>query len=352
MPSRENVKHSFKLVVVCGDGLPVSGLLTTFRNVVDMIKETSGCPQLIDLPIPVDLGYSWRPDKAAFFPQGPKEACYPLLDREALHQSIEAISVSYQQHFEAWFEAEDADWRWGNGQDGGVLFWDHDLLKSYAVHEDSKRIYPPSPNEFTAGAAGRSVARLGEYHHRLPPSYWNTWGRPQWSSSPAVSRPDLSRQRDRDFHPPLATIQSACHKRNLPAPYLLIFGDPEEDPRYAAALKTLADDLNVSDDVHFIGGVPICSGVYREVSQLDEKDLAACSPRRRTGVSSFNPCTKDVESVGLGPALASIAGDSSQQGLDIAAEELIDLLSHPPSDCEHMRKRGKDWLRRLAITRH
>ncbi|KAJ7835361.1 hypothetical protein B0H14DRAFT_2796666 [Mycena olivaceomarginata] len=465
MPSRENVKHSFKLVVVCGDGLPVSGLLTTFRNVVDMIKETSGCPQLIDLPIPVDLGYSWRPDKAAFFPQGPKEACYPswfsvtkaipihyegyaeeLLrirdavaqpehlspeDREALHQSIEAISVSYQQHFEAWFEAEDADWvcainmtlsdsvsvtlalhraaekRWGNGQDGGVLFWDHDLLKSYAVHEDSKRIYPPSPNEFTPVPqdvpwhAWAVVSDLLVPETKLYPTSAQPLVVPNLLpivSNESLDLDDQSIITDclhrigilggvRNGRPVLlcpvrifpvkgieisirlfATIQSACHKRNLPAPYLLIFGDPEEDPRYAAALKTLADDLNVSDDVHFIGGVPICSGVYREVSQLDEKDLLRVAAATHGGVL-FNPCTKDVESVGLGPALASIAGIpcavtnfnalhqvysdefhcilvnfQSQQGLDIAAEELIDLLFASAIGLRAHEEESKDWL--------
>lgn len=465
MPSRENTKHSFKLVVVCGDGLPVSGLLTTFRNVVDMIKATSGCPQLIDLPIPVDLGYSWRPDKAAFFPRGPKEACYPswfsvtsatpvhydgyaeeLLrirnavaqperlspeEREALHQSIEAIAVPYQQHFEEWFEAEDIDWvcainmtlsdsvsvtlalhraaekRWGNGRDGGVLFWDHDLLKSYAVHEDNKRVYPPSPNEFTPVPqdvpwhAWAVVSDLLAPETKLYPTSAQPLVVP--NLLPAVSNQSLDLDDQsiipnclhrigilegvRNGRPVLlcpvrifpvkgieisirlfATIQRACHKRNLHIPYLLVFGDPEEDPKYAAELRALADGLNVSGDIRFMGGVPICSGVYRGVSQLDEKDLLRVAAATHGGVL-FTPCTGDVESVGLGPALSSIAGIpcavtkfnalhqvysdelhcvhvdvQSQQGFDIAAQEFVDILFTSATGLRAHAGEGKDWL--------
>ncbi|KAF7340710.1 Glycosyltransferase family 4 protein [Mycena sanguinolenta] len=427
-------------------------------------RETSGCPQLIALPIPVDLGYSWRPDKAAFFPRGPKTACYPswfsvakaipvyydgyaeeLLrirdavahpehlsaeERAALHHSIEAIAVPYQQYFEAWFEAEDVDWvcainmtlsdsvsvtlalhraaekRWGKGRDGGVLFWDHDLLKSYAVHEDNKRVYPSSPNEFTP------------VPQDVP---WHTWAVVSdplaretkfypTSAEPMVvpnilpiipnQRLDLDNQSIipnclhrlgilegvRNGRPVLlcpvrifpvkgieisirlfAAIQSACHKRDLPVPYLLIFGDPEEDPKYATALKALADDLNVSQDIRFMGGVPICSGVYREVPRLDEKDLLCVAAATHGGVL-FSPCTRDVESVGLGPALASIAGIpcavtnfnalrqvysnelhcvlvdvQSQQSWDVAAEELVDILFAPATGLGAHQGEGKDW---------
>lgn len=74
--------------------------------------------------------------------------------------------MPYQSHFESWFEENDIDWvcavnmtlsdavpvtmalhraaeqRWGSGRPGGVLFWDHDLLSSYAMHENDERVYP------------------------------------------------------------------------------------------------------------------------------------------------------------------------------------------------------------------
>lgn len=165
-----------------------------------------------------------------------------------------------------------------------------------------------------------------------------------------------------------ATIHKVLHERNLPPPYLLIFGDPAEDPKYAAELRALADDLNVSEDIRFMGGVPICSGIYRGVSYLDEKDLLRVAQATHGGVL-FTPCTGDVESVGLGPALSSIAGIpcavtkfnalhqvysdglhcvhvdvQNQQGFDIAAKEFVDILL--PSDTQTRAHAGvgKDWL--------
>src|SRR5690349_7636777 len=59
--------------LVSGDGLPVSGLLTIFRNVVDR----AGAAELLEYPVTADLGYSWRADKAGFFPKGLPGAEYP-----------------------------------------------------------------------------------------------------------------------------------------------------------------------------------------------------------------------------------------------------------------------------------
>ena len=55
-----------KLAVMCCDGLPVSGLLTVFRNVVRLGMSDG----LIEPRVPADLGFSWRPDKWEFFPRG------------------------------------------------------------------------------------------------------------------------------------------------------------------------------------------------------------------------------------------------------------------------------------------
>jgi hypothetical protein len=66
--------RKMKWAIVSGDGLPTSGLLTIFRNVAEMaIKNKT----IID-DIPADLGYSWRPDKKHFFPNGCPESHYPV----------------------------------------------------------------------------------------------------------------------------------------------------------------------------------------------------------------------------------------------------------------------------------
>jgi glycosyltransferase involved in cell wall biosynthesis len=453
-------KGCFNLAVVCGDGLSVSGLLTTFRNVVDMIQETSGFPQLIQLPIPADLGYSWRPDKAAFFPRGPDLVCYPQWfsvtsatpvqydgyaeqilrirhevaeseslstnQKEALRRSIDSIAAPYQRHFEDWFEAHDIDWvcainmtisdavpvtlalhraaetRWGKGRPGGVFFWDHDLFQSYAVHDNNQRLYPTAPNEFTP------------LPQDLP---WHVWVvvsdllAPETKQYPTKARPlvvpnllpvipsPTVNLRDRRMidaflsrfdildgvrqgRPVLlcpvrvfpvkgieisirvfAAMQKLCRKRNLPFPYLLIFGDPKEDPKYAAELIALAEEAQVSRDIRFLGGVPLCSGTYHGLPWLDEKDLLRIAAMTHGGVL-FTPGVAMVESVGLGPALASVAGVpcavttfnalqqvysgglhcvhvdfGTQDGLDAAAREFLDMLlaSAPGKDLEGTR---------------
>ncbi|KAG4438294.1 hypothetical protein IFR05_006229 [Cadophora sp. M221] len=445
-----NSKHGnqgINLALISGDGLPVSGLLTTFRNVLDLIIQTPSCPPLINHPIATDLGYSWRPDKAAFFPVGPKETFYPpwlsvtnatpvsypgygeellrirrevarpdLLDskqRLELYERIHAIRVPYQRHFESWFEDNDIDWvcavnmtlsdavpvtmalhraaeqRWENGRPGGVLFWDHDLLSSYAVHENDKRVYPLRPNEFIL------VPQAVPWHvwaivsdvllpeTRLYPTDLRPLVVP--NILPLLPRQDMSIQGpsivstflsgmgvldgvragrpillcpNRIFPVKgieisirvLAAIKDVSIKRDMVVPYLLIFGDPGEDPEYAAELHLLAHDAGLADDIRFLGGVPLCSGVKGTRVMLDEKDLLLLAAATHGGVV-YTPSTTDVESVGLGPALASIAGlpclvskfnaldqvygdglnvirlDScSEKGFEIAAQALVDCM--------------------------
>lgn len=65
--------RKMRWAVVSGDGLPVSGLLTIFRNVVDRARDAD----LLEFPVTADLGYSWRADKQRFFPRGLPGAEYP-----------------------------------------------------------------------------------------------------------------------------------------------------------------------------------------------------------------------------------------------------------------------------------
>jgi glycosyltransferase involved in cell wall biosynthesis len=147
-----------------------------------------------------------------------------------------------------------------------------------------------------------------------------------------------------------AAMQKLCRTRSLPIPYLLIFGDPKEDPKYAAELSALAEETQAIRDIRFLGGVPLCSGIYRGFPWLDEKDLLRIAAMTHGGVL-FTPCVAMVESVGLGPALASVAGVpcavttfnalqrvyngglhcvhvdfENQDGVDAAAREFLDML--------------------------
>jgi hypothetical protein len=198
--------------VLSCDGLPVSGLLTVLRNVLELgFREN-----LIEPPVPADLGFCWRPDKWEFFPcggrsgrSGGSSGQYPdwlnvsdwapaewsreelasLLTRARddvarlaelspaeyaeLRALIEELAVPYERHFEDWLDEHDPDWvcainmtlsdavpatlalhratrrRWERGRAGGVLFWDHDLFASCSVHENGVRVYPPAPNSLT-----------------------------------------------------------------------------------------------------------------------------------------------------------------------------------------------------------
>ncbi|EKD16000.1 group 1 glycosyl transferase [Drepanopeziza brunnea f. sp. 'multigermtubi' MB_m1] len=462
-------KKTINLALLSGDGLPISGLLTTFRNVLDLdlqahTPSSSSCPPLIRLPIPTDLGYSWRPDKAAFFPRGPASTFYPawlavtaatpvtdpgyaaellrirravalpdsLLSgpqREELRARIDAIAAPYQRHLERWFEENDIDWvvavnmtlsdavpvttalhraaaqRWGPGcgsgsgsgsgtesgrrRPGGVLFWDHDLLSSYAVHENNERVYPLVPNEFTLVPQDvpwhvwAIVSEVLEPETTLYPTEARALVVP--NVLPILGDGEVAVKADITFQSflgdfellegvghgrpvllcpnrifpvkgieisirVLAAVKEACVKRGLPAPYLLIFGDPEEDPAYAAELQALGREEGLVDDIRFLGGVPLCSGFKGSKAMLDEKDLLRLAAATHGGVV-YTPNTTNVESVGLGPALASIAGlpfvvskfnalrqvygddlqgvfldTSGPQGFELAAESFVDMM--------------------------
>ncbi|MFH8347382.1 hypothetical protein [Streptomyces sp. NPDC018045] len=130
-----------RIGLVCGDGVPASGLLTIFRNVVGLGVDL----KLFDTPVSADLGYSWRPDKPAFFPYGPAEQESSALlepaphtppffedpdlaaaewtsirtsvaqgtalgpaERVRLHERIDRLAVHYRNHFSKWMRHHQA----------------------------------------------------------------------------------------------------------------------------------------------------------------------------------------------------------------------------------------------------
>jgi hypothetical protein len=197
-----------RIGLVSGDGLPVSGLLTIFRNVVELGREMG----IVEVPVPADLGFSWRPDKGALFPSGNEAVVYPgwmlvagcpatirwdsatfatelvcireyvarlslltISEKKRLRSRIADLTVVYYEHFMSWLKSNEVDWvvalnitlsdavpvtaalhsavrdYFSDGRRGGILFWDHDLFQSCAIRDPDSgvRLYPEKPNELT-----------------------------------------------------------------------------------------------------------------------------------------------------------------------------------------------------------
>ncbi|WAE71342.1 hypothetical protein OUQ99_19125 [Streptomonospora nanhaiensis] len=388
-----------KIALVCGDGLPVSGLLTVFRNVVTRFH---GRPAPHE-PVPADLGYSWRPDKPAFFPDGAGADCYPpwlrvsrarpcagadlageLLDvrrqvaradalgpgeRARLHRRVEALAGPYRAYFSEWLHEHDVDWvvavnmtlsdavpvtlalhraaeeRWGGGRPGGVLFWDHDLFGSYAVHEGDERVYPPAPNEFTP-LPGRHPAHRWAVVSEALRAEARGYPTPLEPVTVPNVLPEAPPEGLEDRHTefleqigaapdqPLLLVpvrvfrvkgveisvrlfsrmRQVSREQGRPEPLLLVFGDLGEDPDYTKEVLDEASQEGVLDHVRFLDGVPLQSHRGTDLRwRLDEVDLLRVSAATGGGVL-FTPNRPDVESVGLGPALATVAGLPSAVG--------------------------------------
>ena len=205
-----------RIGLVSGDGLPVSGLLTVFRNVLNLGVGMG----IVDPYVPADLGFSWRPDKPSFFPDGQGEIHAPSWmqvaphyiradsrelalaltrlrngiaefesaspgDKAALKTSFATLQSMYYKQFTRWLDEIAVDWifavnmtlpdaapataalheaagRYFSAKEsGGVVFWDHDLFGSCAVpnSDTGGRLYPPTPNELTPLPRARNQNR-------------------------------------------------------------------------------------------------------------------------------------------------------------------------------------------------
>jgi hypothetical protein len=386
--------NPMKVAVVCGDGVPASGLLTVLRTVVDLgIAEGLVAPR-----VPADLGFAWRPDKPRFYPRGVDRAGYPpwldvgeslpmpdaallatrliairtdiarfadLSDqrRQAVRAEIEELAAPFEEYFRTWLAAHDVDWlfainmtlsdaapvatalhraarhRWGSGRPGGIMFWDHDLYGTCTVYENGERVYPLTPNELTPlpgdlpwtrwsvvstalvkEAASYGTGRVPQYlpnplpdlgslrltprHNEFLAQLGIATGRPVLLAPVRIFRP-------KGIEITLALQQAMCvlsRERGLSEPCLLVFGRLDEDPAYAAELAACASLRRLSGDVRFLDGVPL--GTWRDDAgrwHLDEVDLLRIAAGTK-GAVVFTPSQPDLESVGLGPALAAIAG--------------------------------------------
>lgn len=384
---------AMRWALVSGDGLPISGLLTVFRNVVDRACRAG----TLELPVSADLGYSWRPDKPECFPSGPRDAHYPdwlrvndtvpvPLDRAALMtemseiraavatadrldpterrelgRRIDALAQPYEAYFDRWFAEQDVDWvvavnmtlsdaapvttalhrvaarRWTAGRPGGVLYWDHDLFASCAIHERGVRVYPEQPNEFTpvpgTARADRWVVvstaleqETRGYPTDLRPTVL-TNVLPVVPDGPLAERHRcFMNEHDVGARPVVlvpvrvfsvkgveiavevfAGMRRECVRAGKPVPLLMVFGRLDEDPEHYEVVRRTVDQHGVADEIVFLDGVPISSRRDPDGTwQLDEIDLLRIA-RATGGAVLFTPNRTDVETVGLGPALAAIA---------------------------------------------
>ncbi|WP_079132240.1 hypothetical protein [Streptomyces nanshensis] len=388
-----------RIALVSGDGLPTSGLLTVFRNVLQVGRDL----ELVELPVATDLGYAWRPDKAEYYPVGgardarsgwmraaPRRvrdglsdaaraaelialrdgvAAYDSLGADArreLAARIETLTEPYRVYFAEWLAEHEPDWVFGlnmtlsdavpataglhaavrehfagGRRRGGVVFWDHDLFGSCAIHDPQTgaRVYPERPNALTPlprddahtrwivisdgladEASSYPTDAVPEVVSNLLPTVPE--GRPEARHREFAAQQGLQEGRPVLLDPVrvfrikgvdvavrlLAEMREEALRTGEPVPYLLVFGGLDEDPEYAREVTALCAASGVEDDVRFLDGVPLTSvreddGTWR----LDEVDLLRVAAASSGGVV-FTPGVTDVETVGLGPGLAAMAG--------------------------------------------
>jgi hypothetical protein len=103
----------------------------------------------------------------------------------------------------------------------------------------------------------------------------------------------------------IGAVRREAARRGDPLPILLVFGSLDEDPDYSKIVLAAIDD---PEGVRFLGGVPLAT--FRDPAgrlHLDEVSLLRIAAASNGGLF-YTPNRSDVESVGLGPALAAAAG--------------------------------------------
>jgi hypothetical protein len=231
--------------------------------------------------------------------------------------------------------------RFADGRPGGILLWDRDLFGSCAIRDRrfGERVYPAEPNRVTPLPQRNAFTRWGVASDALAAEArrYPTDAQPVVLPHllPDVSTDRLGQRHEefmRERHIPgdrpiilapvrvthrkgveialsvLAGARAAARERGLPSPTLLVFGSLDEDPGYAQEVLERTRGLGLDENVRYLDGVPLSShrgggGVWR----LDEADLLQLARETGGGVI-FTPSVPDVETVGLGPALAAIAG--------------------------------------------
>ena len=219
---------------------------------------------------------------------------------------------------------------------GNVIFWEHDLFDSCSIQEDGNRVYPRKPHILTPVPQQNAYTKwivVSEQLKQETDSY-PTWlqakillnALPEIEAGVPARAREFSVQRGFQAGRPimlnpvrLFPIKGVEHAVRLTGalktvalqlgrkpPYLLLFGNTREAPEYTQKLRNLIAELELFEDVIFLDGVPLSSAKRQGVWRLDEIDLLRLC-RESGGAVVFTPSAPNVESVGLGPALAALA---------------------------------------------
>jgi hypothetical protein len=217
-----------------------------------------------------------------------------------------------------------------------VLHWDHDLYGSCGVVEPGHgRVYPMVPNELCElpRAQGGNLWVVSTEDLQAEGASYNTDLVPR--HAPAVLPTLRSLNRDigdrflalhgidgaaplvhnpvrltevKGAHLALDAFSAVCEVWEAgPTPVLLLWGPLLEDEEFAAGLVRQAKAQETFEYVRFLDGVPIATTADESFVRLDEIDLLLLAKRSGGGVV-FTPSVPDVETIGLGPALAGLAG--------------------------------------------
>lgn len=280
-----------------------------------------------------------------------------------IKRKINLISEYYKNYFINWLKDNEIDWLfclnmtlsdavpvnlaihnaakeyWVEKKYGGVIFWEHDLFGSYSIYEHAERLYPKTPNPLTpipqnnthtkwivASEALANECRcyptelaVDVIPNILPSidksgfnavhsEFLNQHNIP--AGSPVIIVPvRVFRVKGIEISIDVfSSLLDIYKKKDLCTPKLFIFGNMNEDPEYALCLKMQVNALNLNDDIIFLDEVPLQT--YKSNDNrwyLDEIDLLIIC-HALSGAVLFTPNVDNVESVGLGPALAAIAG--------------------------------------------
>ena len=218
---------------------------------------------LVDDVVVADLGYSWRSDKARFFPNGPNPYPYPPWLRPTINNSIAGLNCAvlsaeleeirrcvaifeqldepkqksmadrienlrnvYFDHFSSWLERHEPDWVFAMnltlphavsvtsalymaadlhycGRPGGLVVWDHDLCGSNGRWDIAvdRRFYPSAPNDLTPLPAEAPHIKWIVVSRALAreAESYNTTARPQVLANVLPLVPPGIEQRHREF---------------------------------------------------------------------------------------------------------------------------------------------------------
>ena len=274
---------------------------------------------------------------------------------DAAKDEISRLVPLFTRHFERWIAANSLDWIIAVNMTLSdavpatrglveatattrvpLLQWDHDLYGSCGVTEPGYgRVYPVAPNELCElpRAQGHNMWVVSTKDLQAEGASYRTDPLPVHAPAVLPTLGSLDRDAGDRFltqhridsraplihnpvrltevkgaHLALDAFSAICEEwTGKVAPVLLLWGALREDEDFAAGLVRQARSQGTFEQVRFLDGVPVATTADESSVQLDETDLLLLAKRSNGGVM-FTPAVPDVETIGLGPALAGSAG--------------------------------------------